>query len=365
MNNQITSLEVAGFKSIQHTAIELAPLNVIIGANGAGKSNLLTVFDFLRSSLDGRMDDFMGRHGGPNSILYRGARTTKRMHFVATVATDTGAGTLHQCVDFRPPDDLTYCRKHTQRFAPASSEVEMVIDDVCSIDKIDGEGHPGLLIYEHLKNNTIHVHLNDTSTQSPIRMEVYVEDNLKLHSDGGNLAAVLYWMKQLQPDYYSRIRSVVQTSVLDFDDFVLEPQRLNAKNILLNWRQRGSDYVFGPHQLSDGSLRMMVLTTLLLQNPSDLPGLILLDEPELGLHPDAISILTGLIQSAAISSQVIVSTQSPTFVDEFEPSDLLIAEARRGASVFRRLGKDELTEWLTDYSLGEVWQKNVVGGGIY
>ena len=151
--------------------------------------------------------------------------------------------------------------------------------------------------------------------------------------------------------------------VVVIDRFALDPQRLHPSNILLNWRQRGSDYLFGPHQLSDGSLRAMALATLLLQPEAELPDLIVLDEPELGLHPYALEIVAGLIRAASSTVQFVVATQSESFLGHFDVSEVLVAESRADGSHFRRLSAQELAVWLKDYSLAELWRRNVLGGG--
>ncbi len=148
-----------------------------------------------------------------------------------------------------------------------------------------------------------------------------------------------------------------------FHDFVLEPERLNKNRVLLRWRQQNSEHVFGPHQLSDGTLRAIALATLLEQPEEDLPNLIVIDEPELGLHPLGIELIAGLLRTVALKCQVILATQSTTLLDFFDPEDILVADAVRGVSRFRRLERDELAEWLRSYSVSELWQKNVIGGG--
>jgi predicted ATPase len=103
------------------------------------------------------------------------------------------------------------------------------------------------------------------------------------------------------------------------------------------------------------------LTTALLQpNP---PSTIIIDEPELGLHPYAVEILAELIAATAKKTQLIISTQSPSLVDYFEPGNIVVVNRKDGASVFNRLNKDALSSWLNDYSLGELWRKNIVTGG--
>lgn len=148
-------------------------------------------------------------------------------------------------------------------------------------------------------------------------------------------------------------------------DFVLEPQQLNPQNILLKWTQHGADYDFGPHHLSDGSIRFIALATLLSQPTDCFPLLIALDEPELGLHPAAMEILAGMTKAASLDTQLVLATQSPVLLDYYEPESVIVAGNREGESVFRRLCGKELDEWLQDYTLSQLWEKNVVGGGPY
>jgi predicted ATPase len=115
--------------------------------------------------------------------------------------------------------------------------------------------------------------------------------------------------------------------------------------------------------LSDGTLRFICLTTLLLQPKSLLPDTLLIDEPELGLHPFAINLLADMLQEAAESKQVIVSTQSVELLNAFQPEDVVVVQREEDASVFKRLDKAALSDWLADdYSLGELWKRNILGG---
>jgi predicted ATPase len=192
-----------------------------------------------------------------------------------------------------------------------------------------------------------------------------VEANRFLLPDAGNLAAMLYLFREQHPQAYRRITATVRQMVPDFDGFVLEPSKLNEKQILLNWTHKGRDYEFGPHQLSDGSLRFIALATLLLQPEDKLPLLIALDEPELGLHPVALEVLSGIARTASMHSQLLFATQSSVFLDHYEPENIVVVNSRSGASEFQRLDAESLETWRHDYTMGEIWEKNVVGGGPY
>ncbi|MGH7135018.1 MAG: AAA family ATPase, partial [Pirellulales bacterium] len=367
MTNERSTIErltLSGFKSIREAEIEFGRLNVLIGANGAGKSNLVSFFEMLRASLDAKLDGYVGRHGGPGAFLHLGPKQTGEIAAAITARTAAGAGTLRQRLLFRAPDALMYSHDHAARANGADRSDELAIDDLCSIVKDEqAEGHPGQLIYRSLKDRVGVYHFHDTTLTAPVRTAGYLDDNRALHGDAGNLAAFLYRLEQTQPGCYQRIRSTVRMAAPFFDDFSLAPRPLDPRRILLNWKQLGSDYELGPHQLSDGTLRYMALTALLLQPADDLPDLIVVDEPELGLHPSSLNVVASLLKMASHDAQVVLATQAGRLLDEFEPDQVIVVDREGVESKFRRLDALKTEAWLEEYSLGEVWEKNVFGGG--
>jgi predicted ATPase len=205
-------------------------------------------------------------------------------------------------------------------------------------------------------------HFHDTGTSSPMKKTGDVNDNRFLRPDGSNLAAFLFFLRHRHEVSYSLLRRTVQRVAPFFDDFQLEPQRLNPDKIRLEWRHKGSDAYFDAASLSDGTLRFIALATLFLQPEEHRPSVILVDEPELGLHPLAITLLASLVKQAAVKTQVIVSTQSPLLLDHFQPEDILVADRVKGATQLTRLDSERLLPWLENYSLGELWEKNEIGG---
>ena len=359
----VKTLKVTGFRSFRSVCCDFGALNVLIGANGAGKSNLLSLINLMVHALDGRLDEFVQNRGGAKALLHLGPGTTKQISIQAVLQTGAAENILLQTFGFKPPDSLYCVQTHGDSHSWVENENVLVVDSLWSVVQPRHESVSAHLVVERFRTRVAMLHLLDTSLTAPVRQDCYINDNGMLRPDGGNLAAVLYLFRQTKPRVYQRICSAVRKVVPGFDDFVLEPRQLAPDSILLNWRQKGSDYVFGPHQISDGSLRAMTLIAMLLQPESSLPDLIILDEPELGLHPHAASMIAGLIRAAAVKSQVVVCTQSPTFVDEFLPEEVIIVEAPDRESRLRRLNPESLKSWLEEYSLGELWQKNVLGGG--
>jgi hypothetical protein len=205
-------------------------------------------------------------------------------------------------------------------------------------------------------------HFHDTSDSAKAKKTAQINDNLYFKEDASNLASFLFLMQEAYSSHYDRIEKTIALVVPMFSEFVLRPDPLNPETIRLEWLSKNSDHIFSASDLSDGSLRFICLCVLLLQPQPFRPDLILLDEPELGLHPSAIQILGGLLKKTSHFSQLIVSTQSADLVSCFEPEDIIVVKSNEGKSSFERLAEEELKDWLTEYSLGEIWEKNIIGG---
>lgn len=205
-------------------------------------------------------------------------------------------------------------------------------------------------------------HFHDTSSSARVKQIHGINDNEYLRDDARNLAAFLYRLKKQHETHYKRIVKSIQLVAPFFGDFHLRPTVDNPEKIQLEWTERGQDEPFTASALSDGTLRFICLATVLQQPAEFMPAAILIDEPELGLHPFAVSVLGAMMKSAAQRHQLIVSTQSVELVNEFDAEDLIVVDKRGGASTFHRPDEQALAEWLSEYSLGELWKKNLLGG---
>jgi predicted ATPase len=200
---------------------------------------------------------------------------------------------------------------------------------------------------------------DDTSATSRMRIKWSVDDGLQLKEDAGNLAPFLYRLQQNKPKHYRRIVETIRLILPFFADFEFQPE---YGSLLLRWLEQGTDRVFSASKAADGMLRAMALVALLQQPEEDLPNVLIIDEPELGLHPYAIEVLASLLQSASQHVQVIVATQSVSLLDRFEPHDIVVVDRAGQESTFRRLNDADLAEWREQYTLSELWEKNVLGG---
>jgi predicted ATPase len=365
---KLEELRLVGWKSIRDMTppLKLGGLNVLIGGNGAGKSNLVSFFEFLSEVVAGRAYEHIARSGGAESLLYFGPKRTKAIEATLTFGTELGGTQYYMRLVPGPGNDLVFAarqRQHTD-FIPDEKTIKFDVDFGDEKHTQEAELFQSLHDEGPLARCRV-FHFHDTSSTAGIRHASHIESNRSLLSDAGNLAAMLYLYKQTRPTVYRRIVGTVRLIAPFFDDFILEPRRLNPREILLNWRARGTDYEMGPHQFSDGTLRAIALCTLLLQPEEDLPVLIVLDEPELGLHPAALGMISGLMKQAAHHCQLLIATQSVTLLQHFDPETVIVVDFQDGASQFQRLDPNAYQEWLADYNVGDLWERNVIGGGPF
>ncbi|MGL4611734.1 MAG: AAA family ATPase [Trueperaceae bacterium] len=359
---RLEHIKVKGFKSFQEIDVRLNNLNVLIGANGAGKSNFITLFRMLNHMVDPGLglQLFVAKNGGADSFLHYGRKVT------SSITLDLEFGKNSYTCEWTPTldDRLVFARESVhyliekdnwtaQRLNTGHPESELPEAGKASPNKVPG------YVLRSLSNWRV-FHFHDTSDSAAVKRTGQINDNISLRGDASNLAAFLLVLKRRFPNSYESIRRSIQSVAPFFDDFVLRPMAENPNSIRLEWREKGSDFPFLAHHFSDGTLRLICLATVLLQ-PTP-PSTILIDEPELGLHPFALNILAGLMRKTAFKTQLIISTQSTHLVNQFALDDLLIVNRKDAASTIERLSTPEYEHWLEDYSLGELWEKDVIGG---
>ena len=350
----IREISIWGYRSIAAIEqLQLRAINVLIGANGSGKSNFLGALKLLRSAVLGgsELSDLVARSGGADRLLHFGSKVTPKIGFV--VSFKDGSADFRVGMPCGVDDQLNAGFEIFQINIPQ--------DFVSNLEESPRLGPEVEFVQSELSYWRSY-HFHDAGAASPMKKTADLQDNRQLRADGSNLAAFLFLLSKKHRNAYTQIRQTVRLAAPFFDDFVLEPLELNEEKILFEWRHRGSDAYFNASSLSDGSLRFIALATLLLQPESHRPSVILLDEPELGLHPYAITLLASLLKQASHTSQIILATQSPLLLDHFEPEDVLVADRVKGATTLRRLDGEKLSAWLEDYSLGQLWEKNEFGG---
>jgi predicted ATPase len=364
MDNALDRITIKGFKSIKSLEnFELGKLNVMIGGNGAGKSNFVDMFRMLRAMVDENFANFIEEHGGADDFLFNGPKHTQE------IKAEFSFGDNSYYFELKPTASENFLIKvEKERYRKQNwrtigkgkreSNITMNKDERSTFYP----GSPGVGYYiHHAISNWVVYHFHDTNENAPMRRSEITADNIRLRPDASNIAPFLLELRDDEPEIYDEVVATIKLVTPFFKDFMLKPKKKGKKELTnLSWKQKGSDYPMQPYHFSDGTIRFICLATALLQ--PDPPSTIVIDEPELGLHPYAIEILAELIQATSERTQVIVSTQSPPLIDNFSPEDIIVVGRDNGASTFKRLEANELSHWLEDYSLGELWRKNIVAG---
>ncbi len=355
----ITKLDIKGYKSIKEQEVHLRSINILIGGNGVGKSNFISIFSLVRSIYEGNLSEYIIRKGGANSFLHFGKKYTQEISFDFYFGSENG-DTNRFMVYLSNNQDSLFIKSIDTAFYNGRWHYKQYERNITESNFKNINTGQAFWVNDRLKEFEVY-HFHDTGDDSPMKGYSNVDDNRFLRKDGSNIASFLFYLKESYPKHYTRIEKTITSVAPFFEKFNLEPSNRNNNLIKLEWKERGNfDSYFDAYNLSDGTLRFICLATLLMQPHP--PKTIIIDEPELGLHPVAINKFAGLTRKVSEISQLIISTQSVNLVDNFEPKDIIVSDRKDNQTIFNRLSNMELKDWLKDYSLGEVWGKNIFGG---
>ena len=369
--DRLDQLSVRGFKSIRDLeGFKLEDLNVLIGSNGAGKSNLLSLFRMLESIMAKRLQVFAKEEGGSESLLFRGKRHTSTVAILLSfvdgrsqyqISLAPSANGFELSDEWIQSKDAEKAKLIAQSTHPVEEDLLTWPEGHREARAAEGRGSKfGSDILASIKHWRVYS-FQDASCIARAQPPSVAHNSRLLQADGGNLGQVLRYLQRNHPSEYRQIIHVVQLASPYFGSFVHDEEGDASKDANLKWIHVGDDgMVLASHQLSGCTLRFLCLATLLLQPPEMQPTLILVDEPELGLHSLAITLLAEMLQTASEQRQVIVATQSADLISEFEPKDVVVVERVDGESRFTRLDESDLSEWLEEYSLGDLWKMHVL-----
>lgn len=364
MLGQLNQLKINGYKSIKSLDLELKSLNILIGSNGVGKSNFIGFFKFMKKIIDKDLPVYTAELGGANKILHFGQKETPEIDFALLFIPNGYKAVLIPNVNdkFIFKNEKTYFFADKIRGYHGGTKVYSLKSEGEENSQLPSRGHSQSIqghIVKYIQDWKVY-HFHDTSDTAKVKQTCNIDDCYIFASDGANLSAFLRCVRENNEKSYNQIVKTIQRVAPFFQDFILEPEINNESTIKLKWKHKGTDEYFDAHDLSDGTIRFICLTTLLLQ--PNLPTIILLDEPELGLHPFALKLLASMFRKVSNKTQIIASTQSVTLADNFDIEDIIVVDRINNCSEFKRLDKSKYKDWLEEYSLGEIWQKNLIGG---
>jgi predicted ATPase len=354
-DDQLSSITIEGFKSIARCYLPLRRINVLIGCNGSGKSNFVSLFRMVQRMLDKSLQAFVGNQGGPDVFLHFGRKTTERMKVEFLFGNNGYRAVMEPTADNR----LMFAAEEFYWNLRGWSTIGTGHFESAS----DTGTHSGVddFVLPAMKRWRVY-HFHDTGEKAPVKQLHGINDNQYIRPDAQNLAAFLHFLRERHNNSFQRIVKTVRLVAPFFGDFHLRPSPGNPDTIALEWTELGSDVPFLASQLSDGTLRFICLATVFLQPEELQPATIIVDEPELGLHPYAITVLGALMRTTSQKKQVIVSTQSVELLNEFDADDVVVVDRDAGKSALRRVDPKALAEWLDEFSIGDLWKKNLLGG---
>ena len=356
--SRIDSVHIKGFRSLADVKLDNMPNPmVLLGANGSGKSNVLRFFEMLKEMFHGRLERFVLQQGGADDQLLGGQRQTRQIDAVVSLHADLAVVELRFTFTAASGDRLVIAREMyiPNKGEPSSTGYQMGFTESSLYETDYWGAKPAMNFLRDCSQYQFH----DTSRDAPVQRRWDVEDNHRLLAHGGNLAPILLRLREMDFRRYRLICTHLRRVIPEFDDFEIQT---DYGKTLLRWRPQNTNKTMSPHLTSDGTLRCFCLVTLLNLPDEMLPRVILLDEPELGLHPFAISLVSHMVKSLAQRRQVIVATQSPHFVDAFNLNEIVVLNMRNGRTEANRLSEGEFSDWLEEYTTGELWRKNVLGG---
>lgn len=373
MSMQLQEITIKGYKSISQSnplCLTLKRINVIIGANGSGKSNIISFFKMLNYMMNGSLQFFIESNGGSQNFLYYGSKRTQTIQASLMFKSQKCRDKYDFSLSYATPDKLIitseeaeYQSYQKEKFAKPM-KIQLETDFKESVLSSKQENKTLSVVRRILANCKVY-QFHDSSQTAAVRNSCPQDADNYLQTEANNLAAFLLRLKNEYPDNYKNIVSYVRLVVPQFQDFVLEANKVG--NVMLKWRDNSlSDYIFLPNQFSDGSIRFIALATLLLQSKETMPSVIIIDEPELGLHPYAITQLGEMVKEASNYAQVIIATQSPYLIDEFSADDIIVVESIKESGLshtqLKRLNQEDLKEWLDNYTISDLWDKSIIGG---
>lgn len=384
MTDQSTFFEhinIHGYRRLLSVSLEMRPLAVMIGANGVGKTSLLEVFSLLAASAKGQINAKISELSGLNEIMTRDKAQVLAFNLRMRV----------------PKSEPLEYFLHIQ---PNSQFYEIDLESLTKRDKSKGENYffryidsQGMrILYSDADNiqlrptwdyNPLETSLSQVPKifpepermrqrlasctyygalnvlpNSPVRLPQPMRPVTLPGANGEDLVTCLYYLRETDPDRFEVVEDTLKAAFPDFEKLSFPP--VAAGTLAMTWKDRNFSQPFYMNQLSEGTLRFLWLTALLLSK--DLTAITLIDEPEVSLHPQLLTLLAGLMRDASRRTQLIVATHADRLVRALHPSEVLICDQEDGVTTLKWGDSFNLEHWLAEYTLDELWAMNILGG---
>lgn len=379
-------LHVQGFRRLYDVDLVLKPLNIVIGANGSGKTSLLDVFSLLAASASGALNETISEFGGVDGNLTNlTAANAGAARFMAFELAMSVQG--HAPIQYRmsmSPRGVTYeiadetLTQQRQQSPPPFKHIDahhgvvryyeqnrgLIPPDweynaaESALSQVPKMYHEPEDFRKRLASST-HYHVLDVGRRAPVRLPQPMRDAKLPGRDGEDLVSCLYMLRETDSDRFEAIEATLRAGFPSFERLNFPP--VAAGTLAMTWKDKTSKTPFYMHQLSEGTLRFLWLATLL-QSPG-LAAVTLIDEPEVSLHPELLSLLAELLREASQRTQLIVATHADRLVRHLLPSEVVTVDIDKGGAADAKWADEfDLEQWLNEFTLDEVWRMGRMGG---
>jgi predicted ATPase len=381
--NKLEHISIKGFRRLQNIDLEMRNLVVMIGANGSGKTSFLDVFSLLSASANGRLQDTLQLKGGLNEILTRGKAKTleidvsmavpnnqplqynltispQGLSYQITTETLTKHSNPNQPEPFKYIDshnlDIKYFSQEDRKLLRPNWEHNYLETSLSQVPKMYYEPES---LRKSLASSSYYGAL-DVSVNSQIRLPQTMRPAKLPGANGENLISCLYDLRETNRDNFELIEDILKSAFSDFERLNFPP--VAAGTLSMTWKDKNFDQPIYIHELSEGTLRFLWLTTLL--QSENLTTITLIDEPEVSLHPELLRHLVYSMREASKNTQLIVATHSERLIRFLEPKEILICDLEDGETKMTWADSLDLEKWLEDYTLDQLWEMNIMGGKL-
>ena len=378
--SRFKNLSIQGFRRLKDVDFPLRPLCVIIGANGVGKTSILDIVSLLANSARGELSSAITELSGISSILTYDQAHDLRLGIskevlyhepleyslrlkpegvAYSIADETLTQTrMWQMPPFRHIDshgpNIKYFEVEQNKLMLPNWEHNPLETSLSQVPKMFKEPED---FRKRLSSSTFY-HVLNVDPRSPVRLPQPMQPSSLPGKNGEELVSCLFYLRETDRSRFELIEDSLRTAFPGFERLDFPP--VAAGTLALAWRERGFSKPLYMHQLSEGTLRFLWLATLL-ESPG-LTALTLLDEPEVSLHPELLSLLADLLREASSRSQILVATHSDRLIRFLEPNEVLVMDRKEdGTSSATWADQLDIAKWLKEFSLDELWRSGRIG----
>jgi predicted ATPase len=378
--HKINRIKISGFRRLKNVDLQVRPFMVLIGANGVGKTSMLDAFSLLSASASGNLNGSLSQFGGIANLLTRGKSEEVSFLVDMTVpghqpleydlhlaprasgysivrevlSQERGLSTPFKHID-SSDKDIRYYEIDQERLVRPTWEHNPLETSLFQVPKMFRQPEE----MRRILATTTQYHVLDVGPRAPVKLPQPMKPATLPGADGEDLVPYLYYLRETDKNRFESIIDTLRAVFPDFEELNFPPAA--AGMLTMTWKDKNFKKPIYMNELSEGMLRFLWLVSLL-QSP-DLSTITMIDEPEVSLHPELLSLLSDLMREASKRTQLIIATHSDCFIRFLKPEELVVMDIDEdGCATAKWADSLDIEQWMSEYSLDEVWRMGRMGG---